>query len=86
MNMGTQAHPNLTDAEGLALERELATSAATSDIECHAIRDSEGWYQLDTVEPGDAEWVARAVRYLDWRGLIVRDPADSNRILIKDAA
>lgn len=76
----------LTDAEGAELERDLATSAARSDVECHALRDADGWHLLDSVETDDVEWVAPALRYLEWRGLIQHDAANNNRIRIKDVA
>lgn len=61
-------------------ERELATEAATSDIECHTDRDGD-WWLLDSAGVDDAEWVERAVKYLDSRGLLTWDRA-ANKVLI----
>jgi hypothetical protein len=61
------------------LQRELADEAATSDVEsCCLDEEREGvmWYDLDSVEDGDKDWLARAVRYLDMRQLLERDPTN----------
>jgi hypothetical protein len=64
-----------------ALQRELADEAATSDVDTcclREVRDGVMWYDLGSVEEKDREWLTRAVRYLDMRQMLERDPANSN--------
>ena len=54
-----------------ALAYEIADSCARSDIECNCPRKWGRWYDTTEVdERGDQECVARALRYLDARGLV----------------
>lgn len=68
-------------ADIAALEQELAYGAARADIECHCpVKQIGGhlWYEVASLRDGsdeeDAEWVARAMRYLELRGLIAKHP------------
>lgn len=65
------------------LERELAYSAARSDIECHCAPEKppgkyhsgkQGmWWDLGSIDdPYDRAWVARGVAYLEARKLLKR--------------
>jgi hypothetical protein len=66
----------MTDLE--QLERELATEAAVSDVECCCLREEVGgvmWYDLNSVKDEDRDWLARAVRYLDMRAMLLGDLA-----------
>lgn len=62
------------------LAHELAYAAARGDIECCCLcvrARPYKLYDLDVLLPDDAEIraaIARAVRYLELRGLIVRGP------------
>lgn len=69
------------------LERELATEAAISDIECCCLRsDSEPFvYDLASVTDEDKDWLARAVRYLDMRQLLQRDPTNCSLVRIRES-
>ena len=72
------------------LERELAYSAARSDIECECAQSTKGGvraYETDVpqIDEHTNEIVARALMYLNWKGLLERDPQDEMRILrVKD--
>ena len=64
----------LTEVQRLA--QELADEAARSDMldcmtEFAAFHD---WYVTEDLDPEDEQWVARAVRYLELRGLLIRHP------------
>lgn len=62
-----------------ALQRELADEAATSDVDCCCLREErEGamWYDLASVTDEDKDWLVRAVRYLDMRQMLERDPTN----------
>lgn len=69
-----------------AIQRELADEAARSDIECHMIPQKHSgqhygkWYDLSVVEPDDVDFIKRAVRYLDWRGLLKRHPENPDLV------
>ncbi|HET8550875.1 MAG TPA: hypothetical protein VFM97_00175 [Gammaproteobacteria bacterium] len=81
----------MTKAQLDALAYELADEAAVSDLECHCEPiDMSGqydgrWYNL-TVDPDDAEWVGRAVIYLDARHRLVRHPKNPMRVKILEAS
>ena len=68
------------------LERELACGAARADIERHCQREHHSgqyygpWYNEKPKDPDDSERVARAVRYLDLRGLLIRHPKESHLV------
>lgn len=47
---------------------ELADECARLDIKTQCARDDDGWHDTNPEDSGDAEWVARALRYLDLRG------------------
>lgn len=66
-----------------SLKTALADSAARSDIECHAIRSPDGWYDLDSAEPRHADVLQDAVRYLTLRGLLEFHHAKSRWARIK---
>lgn len=56
------------------LERHLAYSAARSDIECYCGFISDRWRDPSSAHADDRETVAKALRYLELRGLIERHP------------
>lgn len=62
------------------LERQVAYSAARSDIECycameeHRGKHSGRWYVTTEVDPCFREYVELAVLYLESRGLLLRHP------------
>ncbi len=72
------------------LERELAYSAARSDIECICTsRTISGryygrWYQIHGLEGNDAEFVANAVLYLESRKLLKRHPSAPDLVQVLD--
>lgn len=70
------------------IERDLAYSAARSDIECCCVqelvngRHAGRWYlSTEVTFSDDIEVVERAIRYLDYRGLLHRHP--DNKLLIR---
>lgn len=70
------------------LERELAYSAARSDIECCCVQElvsgkyAGKWYlSTEVTFQDDADVVKNAIRYLDHRGLLKRHP--DNQLLIR---
>lgn len=83
-------HPTINE-----LEREIATDYARTAIECNArmvMGDDNGpFYDVTQLEPGrytdeglraaDAADVARAVRYLELRGLLVRPVAGQPQLV-----
>jgi hypothetical protein len=87
-------------ADILRIERDLAYSAARSDIECHCMSVGnwrERWFdpsqkpevalgQRNPLNDDDRETVAIAIRYLDARGLIERHPDGWVRVREDDAA
>lgn len=92
--------PRFIDAAPMiALERDLAYSAARSDIEFNCVRANSPlekpaeWARdelaLDNVHADDRESmmaaVARAVEYLDYRGLLVHALGRRHIMTIKDA-
>jgi len=69
------------------LEREIAYHAARSDIECMCQGEMVGqqsrlWlYDITSAESEEeTEWVAMAVRYLELRGLLLRDPENPVKV------
>jgi hypothetical protein len=72
------------------LERSLAYSNASGYLDTTfacLIRDGErdwDWLELDGYERGDDPDVDDALRYLDLRGLLERDPKNLNHIAIRD--
>ena len=73
---------DLCELERLA--HEIAYSAAPSDIECYCEGQVETgerlswWYDTGSAESGEEqEWVAMAVRYLELRGLLKRNPENA---------
>lgn len=66
------------------LAYELADSTARADIECHTLEASgpglpapeshARYYDLDSVDAEDKAWVAKAVEYLELRGILERHP------------
>lgn len=69
------------------LQRELADEAAASDVQSCCTRDErEGafWYDLASVSEDDKDWLARAVRYLDMRQLLERDPTNCSLVRMLD--
>ena len=73
------------------LEQEFAYSAARSDIECYCMSEHHSgrhyglWYDTALVDSVDAEWVAKAVRYLELRKLLKRHPVRNTLIRFVDA-
>lgn len=55
-------------AQLLADAIDIADSTARSDIECHFLRDDDGWYNLSNGI--DYDWLPQILRYLTARGLI----------------
>lgn len=71
-----------------ALQRELADETAISDVDCYCLREErEGvmWYDLESVDDEVKDWLARAVRYLDMRQMIERDPTNCSWVKIKNS-
>lgn len=66
--------PDRTLSEMLTLQAELAYSAARSDVECYCAAGGTGnlWYDTTNVLDDDHDTVARAIRYLELRGLLER--------------
>lgn len=54
---------------------EIADSTARSDIECHFLRNEEGWYKLSG--GNNYDWLPQILRYLTARGMIERMTADN---------
>lgn len=54
---------------------EIADSTARSDIECHFLRNDEGWYNLS--DGMDYDWLPQILRYLTARGMIERMTGDN---------
>lgn len=77
-------------SEKQKLERELAYSAARSDIECHcSIEQHSGryygrWHDISSADPSDAEWVAKAVRYLELIKRLKHHPENENLVRVRD--
>ena len=73
-----------------ALERAIACEAARSDIECNCQMVEFGppsWYDLISATPEiRADWIDRAVTYLDARGLLLRHPTNPDWVAIKESA
>lgn len=73
-------------SELLILQQKIADESARSDIECfldgadHSGRYYGRWYNLEGCEPQYQEWVDDAVRYLDLRGLLKRQPGNTQLI------
>lgn len=80
-----------------AVERQLAYSAARSDIECLALRvngpfEHPALFNVDHLEPsavfGQAidetmQTITRAVEYLDWIGALERQPGMPHLVTIR---
>jgi len=66
------------------LAHEIAYGAARSDIECYCEGQAEAgarlswWYDTTSAESSEEqEWVVMAVRYLELRGLLKRNPENA---------
>lgn len=55
------------------LAHEIAYETARSDIECHGIDLGNGWRDVGLVPHDPDDLVRKSMRYLDARGLLVRD-------------
>jgi len=69
------------------LEQSLAFENATLIIEgsCAALPDlGKGWFDGDDLDEYSGDDVSTACRYLDLRGLLQRDPKNSNHIAIRN--
>jgi hypothetical protein len=72
-----------------SLERTIATSAAQTIVESCGQPDPPGqndWYNVadDTLEGVVKADVETAVRYLELRGLLHRDPSNPRRVCLAD--
>lgn len=75
------------------LEQEIAYHGARSDIECFCASKAVSrepllwWYDITTAGPvvEEGEWVTMAVRYLEMRGLLLRNPENPNQVRPLDA-
>jgi hypothetical protein len=72
------------------LERELAYSAARSDIECLTtpihFRD-ERWYDISPglqIDPENIQWVAKAVQYLESINRLQRHEIEKTVVRVLD--
>lgn len=72
-----------------ALAHEIAYCTSRTDIECMCACAGGGpdkggwWWRIDRVAvKDDRQWVDRAVRYLEARELLERDPGNTNRVRI----
>jgi len=75
------------DSELRGLEQSLAFESATLIIEgsCRALPElGEGWFDGDDQDEYSGDDVSTACRYLDLRGLLQRDPKNSNHIAIRN--
>lgn len=65
----------MKDSEVTTLALELADETARSDVEVYCGEyqlSGQRWYDTTSAPPEDVEWVERALRYLDLRGLLIR--------------
>lgn len=80
------------DAAMLVDAVEIADSSARADIECNVPFDHDGagtgahWYNLDRAADEDAEAIAQAERYLEARGILLRDAKRRRVVSFKDPA
>jgi len=72
--------PANVSAELAEMAYELADSCARSDIETHCVVSMICWYDTGAVALLDIEFVQRALRYLDARGLVNHHP-DTPRLV-----
>lgn len=72
------------------LEREIAYSAARSDIERHCESKHHSgryygrWYDATSMDAGVADLVSKSIRYLELRKLLKRHPEDKTLVRIID--
>lgn len=79
---------NSVDVELRELERQIAYSGARSDLECFCASKIANakpllwWYDVSTAGPDEAEIkaVEMSVRYLELRGLLLRNPENTNQV------
>lgn len=65
-------------AKMLADAIEIADSTARSDIECHFLRNDDGWYDISPDHIGTSpDWLPQILRYLTARGMIERMTGDN---------
>lgn len=75
-NAGLKLNP--ADATMLADAIEIADSTARSDIECHFLRNEDGWYDISPDHIGtNPDWLPQILRYLTARGMIERMTGDN---------
>lgn len=73
----------------LADAMEIADSCARSDIECNVMQafqtpDLRRWYDSSTADPEDREAIDQALRYLEARGILVRDSTKPHVVTFKE--
>lgn len=74
-----------------ALAHEIAYEAARSDIECNCTQivtwRGHAYYDTSSATPEvRADWIDRAMTYLDGRGLLLRHPSNADWVAIKEDA
>lgn len=57
---------------------EIADSCARADIECNVPKARDGthgahWYDTGQMGPEERDWLPQSLRYLEARGLLLRD-------------
>ena len=72
------------NAELRNLERSLAYEHATSIIESECTKDCSEWFDISTCSREAADGVNAAIRYLELRGLLIRDCMDDNIVRFHD--
>lgn len=86
--------------EVTALAIKIADSCARADLECNLpwrttddegvaaeiVRDGPAWYDTTAPEAEGQEWLTDALRYLELRGLLIRNEANPALVRVKDEA
>lgn len=78
-----------TDCDLLADAMEIADSCARSHIECTCMHaggtPTTGlFWDTSQVAPEDRPWIDQELRYLDRRGLLIREPGEPHIVSFKD--
>lgn len=74
----------------LADAMEIADSAARADIECQCRcagdHDTGHWWDTASADPEDREGIEQSMRYLDARGLLIRQPGADHIVSFREPA